>query len=383
MEAVSRNSRAKLSVRGKSKLKVIPEPDPRIQHYRVHTNHGRIVRTRKLTYDTLEIVVKSEEQNFPIIGVAGQYAALTTPDLLKPRSYSFAKAPESENEGEHTFFVRLIHGGEFSGWLFKEDRTGAPITMIGPLGKFILEDSNDPMLCIAGGSGLSVIKAILEHAANLSLERDALFLYGARTQADLYCIEEIEEIKRRWNGNYKFEYVNVLSNELQDSDWSGATGLVTDYFKDAYIASDKFDIENARVYMCGPPPMIDAGVDALKKEGLTEERIYFDKFEDASSPPPVIDNSKCVLCDECLLVKPMENCIVETANFVMGPDNQIKNYQRVEPAHTSGLYYNSLYIDERECIRCMACVDRCPTSAISPSNTVKIDVIRNMDVASS
>ncbi len=98
--------------------------------------------------------------------------------------------------------------------------------------------------------------------------------------------------------------------------------------------------------------------------------IYYDKFEDARSPAPVIDNAKCVLCDECLMVKPTANCIVEVSK--LDSKTKIENivsYERVDPAYTSGIYYNTLFIDEKECIRCYACVEACPTRAISPHNS--------------
>jgi NAD-dependent dihydropyrimidine dehydrogenase PreA subunit len=48
---------------------------------------------------------------------------------------------------------------------------------------------------------------------------------------------------------------------------------------------------------------------------------------------------------------------------------QVSGYERMVPAQSAGLYYNTLYIDERECIRCYACVEVCPTKAISPGNS--------------
>ena len=47
------------------------------------------------------------------------------------------------------------------------------------------------------------------------------------------------------------------------------------------------------------------------------------------------------------------------------------NIQRVDPSMTSGLYYNTLYIDEDECIRCYACVHACPAGAISPQHSLE------------
>lgn len=349
-------------------LQTLPRPDRRLHNSRVKISQGILKSVTHLNYDTVRLVVKCDEGSVPMGCAAGQYATLHTPGLGKPRAYSLARPPEDENENEHTFFVRIVHGGEFSGWLAEKDRSGAPMTISGPLGKFGLDPSNRPMVCIAGGSGMSAIHALIGHAANLQVERDCLFLYGGRAQRDLYCIEEIAAIGRKWNKNYKFEFVQVLSDEPENTGWTGARGFVTEYFKKTYLDSGKMSVANCKAYFCGPPPMIDAGVEVLKKAGLSEKDIYFDKFEDARSPAPVIDNAKCVLCDECLMVKPTADCIVEVSKLVKGDNGSFGSYERVDPAYTSGLYYNTLFIDEKKCIRCYACVEACPAKAISPGN---------------
>jgi NAD(P)H-flavin reductase len=347
-------------------LRPLPRPDWRLLNSRVKINQGILKSVTHLNYDTVKLVVQCEEGSAPLDGTAGQYATLHTPGLSKARAYSFARPPENEKANEHTFFVRIVQGGEFSTWLTEKERTGAPMTISGPLGKFGLDASNRPMVCIAGGSGMSAIKALLEHAANLKVERDCLFLYGGRAQRDLYCKEDITAIGHNWNKDYKFEFVQVLSDEPENGGWTGARGFVTEHFKKAYLDSGRMSVNDCKAYFCGPPPMIDAGVEVLKNAGLSESDIYFDKFEDARSPAPVIDNTKCVLCDECLMVKPTANCIVEVSKLVKGENGSFGSYERVDPAYTSGLYYNTLVIDEKECIRCYACVEACPAHAISP-----------------
>jgi NAD(P)H-flavin reductase len=350
-------------------LQPLPRPDRRLHNSRVKINQGILKSVTHLNYDTVKLVVKCDEGSLSLGGSAGQYATLHTPGLGKARAYSFARPPEDEKENEYTFFVRIVHGGEFSGWLAEKDRAGAPMTISGPLGKFGLDLTNRPMVCIAGGSGMSAIKALLEHAANLKVERDCLFLYGGRARRDLYCSEEITAIGRNWHKEHKFEFVQVLSDEPEGAGWTGARGFVTEHFKKAYLDSGKMSVNNCKAYFCGPPPMIDAGVEVLKQAGLSEQDIYFDKFEDARSPAPVIDNTKCVLCDECLMVKPTANCIVEVSTLVEDENGNVVSYERVDPAYTSPLYYNTLFIDEKACIRCYACVEACPTHAISPLNS--------------
>ncbi len=344
----------------------LPVPDRRVQTLRVGFRDGEIKSIRNLTHDTYEIIVKLEDDRR--LGEAGQFWTLRVPGIRKPRPYSFARAPESEAPGEHTFFIRLVPGGELSEWLAGEDRTGEKVTLSGPLGKFGLDPSMQDMVCIAGGSGMSAVYSVIEHAANIQVPRNCHFFYGARAQRDLYLEEEIEALKERWHPDYTLEFVQVLNEEPEDSDWDGGRGFVTDYFKENYLDTGKMDIDQIKAYFCGPPPMIDAGIAVLKEAGLSDANIYYDKFEDARSPLPVIDNTKCVLCDECLMVKPVSNCIVEVAQLspTNGSEPGTMEFERIEPASTAGLYYNTLYINEAECIRCYACVEICPAKAISP-----------------
>jgi len=199
---------------------------------------------------------------------------LQTEELDKPRSFSFARAPSMEAAGEYTFYIRKVEGGALSTWLFAKDRTGAPVTVVGPLGRFTLESGSKSIVGIAGGSGMSAIKAILEDAAQRKIKRDCLFLYGARAQRDLYCQQEIAEIQKKWAPKHKFESVMVLSEEPTHSGWAGPRGFVTDYLSKHYLQTGKLDIKNIEVYFCGPPPMVDAGVHVLAEKGLSRHHIH-------------------------------------------------------------------------------------------------------------
>ena len=358
----------------KSKINSAPNPD--VQISRVKINEAVVKSMDNLTSDTYKLVIKCHDNALPFNSHAGQYATLKVDGLDKPRAYSFAKSPKSENKNEYTFFIRQVPGGEFSNWLDK-NRTGEKIIISAPLGYFKLDDSKDDMICIAGGSGMSAVNAIVEEAIHQKVKRNCYFFYGARTQNDLYLVDELTKIAEQWDKDFKFEFIPVLSEEPEDSDWDGARGFVTDYFKDNYLEKGIVSADSCKAFFCGPPPMIDAGAKVLKEAGVAESPMFFDKFEDARSPAPVIDNSKCVLCDECLLVKPTAGCIVETAKLGKLKDNgKYADIERIDPAYTSGLYYNTLYINEDECIRCYACVHACPAKAISPQYDLEPKTLR-------
>ena len=75
----------------------------------------------------------------------------------------------------------------------------------GPQGQFGLVPGSEPMLCVAGGSGLAPIKAVLEQAiAERQANRPLTIVFGARTHADLYGLDDIDQIRRQWGGRFRF-----------------------------------------------------------------------------------------------------------------------------------------------------------------------------------
>ncbi len=342
-----------------------PAPRGDINRTRVNQHRGIIERMRLLTHDTYELVIKGTPGAAPLRARAGQFATLSVPGLSRPRPYSFARDPHTEAPGEHTFYVRVVPGGEMSTWLSATDRTGTTIDLAGPLGTFTLDDGDLPMLLLAGGSGMSAVKALAEEACRRQLARDCLFLYGARTRHDLYAQDELSRLTRRWHPAHRFVFIPVLSEEPLASDWPGHRGLVTDLLRTDFLECELLSAARLRAWLCGPPAMVEAGRSLLCKFGVPDTRIARDLFTDPRSPAPRLDDRRCMLCDECLLVRPVFACIVEASGVSAYSEDSRRDISPFVPGQTAGLYYHQLIIDDVRCIRCYACVHACPHNAIS------------------
>ena len=247
------------------------------------TCNAIVKSTEMLTSDILKVVIETENE-VEHAGLPGMWAELSIEGLDRPRSYSFASAPQNENPKEFTFFIRKVPGGKFTEWLFNDNRDPKQcVTINGPFGSFYLREKATPIVCIAGGSGLAPIKSLLEGGVIDQVKRDVVFLFGARTQDDLYCVKELEEIKNNWNKDFKFDFIPVLNMEPEESNWDGGRGFVTDYFEENIIKKNNLDISQWQGYLCGPPPMVDAASSLLQKYGIKVDEIFYDKFTDASN----------------------------------------------------------------------------------------------------
>ena len=197
----------------------------------------------------------------------GQYLDVLLEDGRK-RPFSIANSPQSD--GMIELHVRHVPGGGFTSWVNEELQVGDRLRVEGPLGTFVpREDSERPMLFVAGGTGFAPVKAIAEHFIALGTRRPIDLYWGARSASDLY----MRELAERWEHalpNLRFHA--IVADPQQ------AAGLRIGLVHEAVLA-DYPDLSGHDVYMSGPPAMVDAGHQAFLAAGLPQDRLYYDSFE--------------------------------------------------------------------------------------------------------
>jgi CDP-4-dehydro-6-deoxyglucose reductase len=240
----------------------------------IRTLPARVEKVEKPAEDVAVLSLKlpaGERLQF----LAGQYIDILLKDG-KRRSFSMANAPH--DDALIQLHVRKSPGGAFSNYVFDQMRERAILRFEGPLGTFYLrEDSDKPLIFVAGGTGFAPIKALVEHCLHEGIDRPMVLYWGVRSLKDLY----MRDLPGRWQQEHaNFTYIPVLSDPLPEDRWTGRTGLVHQA-----VLDDFADLSGYQVYACGAPGMTDiARKTFVEARGLPEDEFYCDAFTPSVDP---------------------------------------------------------------------------------------------------
>lgn len=205
--------------------------------------------------------------------LAGQYIDILLKDGRR-RSFSLANAPHDDALLE--LHIREVPGGVFTGHVFSQMKTKDIVRFNGPHGSFFLrEESDKPIVMIAGGTGFAPIKSIIEHAIAEQCRRPITLYWGGRRRVDLYALAQAES----WAaGHDHIRFIPVLSEATAEDAWTGRSGLVH-----RAVMADFPDLSGHQVYACGAPAMIAAARRDLMAEcRLAESEFFADAFDYAN-----------------------------------------------------------------------------------------------------
>ncbi len=204
---------------------------------------------------------------------AGQYVQFMRPgteDDPRPvyRAYSMASPPSLGSR--LTLLFQRVEQGASTSYVFESLQEGDEVVVNGPFGSFFLRESGRPIVFAAGGSGIAPIRAMLLDMAERHVDRPSSFFYSAHSAADLVYGEDMRELEGRIPG---FRFIPVLSRPLPEDRWRGERGGLPSAFLRLLPRLDQHE-----AYLCGGPGLIEASIGALKTNGLSDDRIFFDKF---------------------------------------------------------------------------------------------------------
>ena len=241
----------------------------------IKTLPARVQHLQKAASDVMILKLKlpaSERLQF----LAGQYIDILLKDG-KRRSFSLANAPHDDALLE--LHVRHVPDDMYTKHMFTQMKEKDILRFNGPHGTFFLrEDSQKPMVMVAGGTGFAPIKSIVEHAIAENCERPIAVYWGGRSRIDLYQLGLAES----WaTAHAKIHFVPVLAEPAADDAWRGRTGLVHQA-----VMADFPDLSGHQVYAYGSPAMIAAAKrDFHDGYKLPEAEFFADSFDFANDKP--------------------------------------------------------------------------------------------------
>ncbi|MFC6162920.1 FAD-binding oxidoreductase [Kribbella jiaozuonensis] len=233
----------------------------------IQTVDAEVLAIEPVTRDIVSLRLKTAT---PFEFRPGQYVDITIPGTDDHRSFSMATTQSTPDEIE--FLIKKYPGGRFSALLDGELAVGDQLSLTGPYGSSTLKDGHVlPVVCVAGGAGMAPILSILRHLKETGSTRPVRFYYGARTAADLFYLDAIAELGADLTG---FEFIACLSESAQDSDGLQVEeGNVTEI-----VERREAELHRSEVYLCGPPPMVDAALTLLEASNVPKDQVFYDKF---------------------------------------------------------------------------------------------------------
>ncbi|WP_085317017.1 benzoate 1,2-dioxygenase electron transfer component BenC [Derxia lacustris] len=224
---------------------------------------ARVAELQALSPSTLALTIEGESLR-GLSFLPGQYVKLGVPGTTETRAYSFSSMPQ---DGRVAFLIRNVPGGLMSGWLTQSAKAGDALRLEGPLGSFYLRDIRRPVLMLAGGTGLAPFTAMLDRIAAQGSAHPIHLIYGVTHDADLVATDRLAELAARIPN---FTFATCVANRESAHP---RTGYVTEHIEPAHLNAGEVDI-----YLCGPPPMVEAVSRFIRERALDGAGFHYEKF---------------------------------------------------------------------------------------------------------
>ncbi|WP_188193481.1 globin domain-containing protein [Nonomuraea sp. SYSU D8015] len=216
----------------------------------------------ELRYRDIAVITLRPTQRLPY--EPGQYVTVQTARWPRVwRTFSIANAPRPDNTIR--LHVRSVPGGWVSTTLIRHTRIGDTLMLGPPMGTMKpCGRSMRDVLCVAGGTGLAPLKAIIESIIASGRRPNIHLLYGARTFDELYDLPDLIQMAS------SFPWLRVLPVVSDQPSYDGMRGRLPEVTQRFHSWAEH------DVYVCGPPSMVNETVRRLQIDGVPLSRIHRD-----------------------------------------------------------------------------------------------------------
>lgn len=230
---------------------------------------GKVAMVEPLSDDSIELVVDLDEAS-ELAFLPGQYINIQVPGSDETRSYSFSSLPGDKRA---SFLIRNVPEGLMSGYLTGQAKPDDELTMTGPLGSFYLREVKRPLLMLAGGTGLAPFLSMLKQIEEKGCAQPIHLIYGVTLDDHLVKRDELDAYAEALPN---FSYTTVVADEASEHP---RKGYVTHH-----MAAEALNDGDVDVYLCGPPPMVDAVLKHFRDQGIAPASFHYEKFAPSLTP---------------------------------------------------------------------------------------------------
>jgi NAD(P)H-flavin reductase/hemoglobin-like flavoprotein len=230
---------------------------------------GEVVQHDRRGRDLAVLTIRPDQ---PLPYLPGQYVSVQVARWPRIwRSFSIANAPRAN--GLIDLHVRAVPGGMVSTALVQYAQAGDSL-LLGPAEGTMTVSAEGPgrdLLCIAGGTGLAPVKALIEGviaAGRQGPPRRITLFAGARNGADLYDAADLARLEA------SYPLLTVIPVVSQDPGWGGLTGLLPDVVRQ-YAAGGDRDVFDREVFVSGPSRMVREVLRILARR-VSAEHVHYD-----------------------------------------------------------------------------------------------------------
>nr|WP_231126413.1 ferric reductase-like transmembrane domain-containing protein [Motilibacter aurantiacus] len=199
----------------------------------------------------------------------GQFAWLKTagsPYALEEHPFSFASSAARPAQVELT--VKAV--GDFTTGV-RALEPGSRVLLDGPHGSFSPARPDAAYVLVAGGIGITPVMSLLRTFADERDPRSLVLVYASRRWEDVTFREELDDLA----GRLDLRVVHVLSDPPEG--WPGERGRVEARLLARVLPAD---VRERNAFVCGPPPLVVATVEALRELGVPAEQVHAERFAD-------------------------------------------------------------------------------------------------------
>lgn len=164
-----------------------------------------------------------------------------------------------------------------SGWLHGQVQVGDTLQASGPHGVFRLDRHSDrPVLLLSAGVGLTPMVSML-HVLAASSRRPTWFLHACDHGGVHAFRDEVQRLAAQRDGIQVVTCYRWPSADDRAAGRCQAEGLIDRAHLQRWLPLDNYE-----VYLCGPPPFMQAQFALLRSLGVPRERIAHEFFGPAS-----------------------------------------------------------------------------------------------------